>query len=117
MEPARIIEELCRRYRVSPKWGGKLLPLVERAQVVAPEAASRILDLVERSFAEEARRAREEEARRGADDADHRVLRAVAPILHDWSPPRWLRKWQGGESGSGDAPGTEDPSGGAAPSS
>lgn len=89
MDPSAHIEELCRRHGVSPAFGKKLLPLVRRSGEVAPDAGRRILDLVERSFVEEARRTREEERRRR--ESDLRALSAVAGILHDWCPPGWLQ--------------------------
>ena len=94
MDASSIIDELCRRFGVSPKFGNRLRPLIERAQVVPAESSRRIMDLVERSFAEEARRAREEEAERRANgQRERRVLSAVAAILHGWDPPEWLRDW------------------------
>lgn len=94
MDPSQIIQELCQRYRVSPKWGNRLRPLIERSLVVPPEAGARILDLVERSFAEEARRARQEEAqKRSRANQDRSALSAVAGILHGWEPPEWLGHW------------------------
>lgn len=109
MDPSAIIDELCRRYGVSPKFGNRLRPLIERAQVVPAESGARIMDMVERSFAEEARRAREEETeKRENAHRERRVLSAVASILHGWDPPDWLRNWgerpsppeEGGERGS-----------------
>jgi len=90
MDPSAIIGELCRRHGVSPSFGNRLRPLIERAQVVAPGARERIMDLVERSFAEEARRVAREKAERA--EQDRRMLSAVASILHAWEPPRWLRE-------------------------
>ena len=95
LDPSAIIDELCRRYGVSPKFGNRLRPLIERAQVVPAESGARIMDMVERSFAEEARRVREEEAqKRGTAQHERRVLSAVAAILHGWDPPEWLRQWR-----------------------
>ena len=65
--------------------------LFQRAQVVAPDARERIMDLVERSFAEEARRASKEREDREA--RDWRMLTSVASILHEWDPPTWLEAW------------------------
>jgi hypothetical protein len=94
LDPSAIIDELCRRYGVSPKFGNRLRPLIERAQVVPAESSARIMDLVERSFAEEARRAREEESEKRANaQRERRMLSAVAAILHGWDPPEWLRGW------------------------
>ncbi len=108
MDPSAIIAELCRRHGVSPAFGNRLRPLIERAQVVPPEASARIMDLIERSFAEEARRAREEEQKKREQEVrDVRVLSAVASILHAWEPPDWLRRWTEppAEGGSGQAAG------------
>ena len=94
MDPSVILRELCQRYGVSPAFGNKLRPLLERAQVVEPDAKLRIMDLIERSFAEEARRAAEERRQKqDKDSQDLRVLSAVAAILHDWEPPDWLKNW------------------------
>lgn len=115
MDPTQIIQELCKRYRVSLKWGNRLRPLIERSQAVPPEASARILDLVERSFAEEARRARQEEARKRRNAAqnaaqDGLALSAVAGILHGWEPPEWLGQWDP-EGAGGPSPEARDDAG------
>lgn len=91
MSPEEIIESLSRRYGVSTGFGQRLRHLIQRAIESGPEARKRILDLVERSFAHEAvlKQARET----GTPAEQKRALSAVAPILHDWTPPEWLRRW------------------------
>ncbi len=92
MDPTQIILDLCARFRVSSDFGLRLRPLVERAQKSEPDAKARIMDLVHRSFEEEARR----EARRPSrvlPRQEMRILSTVAGILHSWAPPHWLEQW------------------------
>jgi hypothetical protein len=91
VSPEEIIESLSRRYGVSTGFGLRLRHLIQRALESGPEARKRILDLVERSFAHEAvlKQAREV----GTPEEQMRALNAVAPVLHDWSPPEWLKRW------------------------
>ena len=93
MEARRIIAELCKRFGVSHEFGRRLLPLVERASRSEPDKRRRILEMIERSFAEEARRI----AFQGPatlPPEELRVLSTVARVLHDWNPPRWLHYWE-----------------------
>jgi hypothetical protein len=92
MEPVQIIRDLCRQYGVSEEFGRRLIPLLERARSAAPEMRQRILDLVRRSFVEEARRARDRREL-ALPEPELRVLRTVASILHGWNPPTWLEHW------------------------
>ncbi|MEW6072065.1 MAG: hypothetical protein AB1726_05630 [Planctomycetota bacterium] len=101
MDPRRTIEELCRQYGVPAAFGQRLLPLVERAAQSPPEKRDRLLQMVIRSFAEEARRRTEDrETRvrrarflRGLSPGERRMLKTVAAVLHHWSPPPWLEGW------------------------
>jgi len=99
MDPTQLIEDLCRRHRVPRAFGDRLRPLLRRAQCVEPDARQRILDLVVRSFEEEARRQRHAEGfgERLAElpELDQRAIHSVASVLHGWAPPRWLLGWGG----------------------
>ena len=93
MNARRIIAELCKRFGVSQEFGRRLLPLVERATRSNPEKRQRILEMIERSFAEEARRKAAQGPANLAPE-ERRVLCTVARVLHDWNPPRWLHYWE-----------------------
>ena len=84
---------MCSRYRVSLDFGRRLQPLVEKAALSRPEKQRLLLEMVERSFAEEGRRA-ERERRGGNPDDDWRALTSVASILHGWNPPTWFDRWE-----------------------
>lgn len=94
MDAPELLQDLCRRYGVPEPFGAKLRPLVERALKSPPQARKRILDMVERSFAQEAIRLEERDVERARVDqlskADRDVLKTVADILHGWKPPGWL---------------------------
>ncbi len=92
MEARRFIAKLCTRFRVSLDFGRRLQPLVEKAVQAEPEKKRLLLELVERSFAEEARRAEieEQDGARG----DWRALSTVAGVLHGWQPPTWFERWE-----------------------
>ncbi len=95
MDPSRIIADLCQRFGVSQDFGRRLKPLVERAARSEPEKRRRMLELVERSFAEEARRADEQRvAELTLAPEERRVLTTIARALHHWQPPRWLDDWE-----------------------
>ena len=91
MESSRIIAELCARYGVSLAFGRKLQPLVELACKSEARKQSLLLEMVERSFAEESKRIAREKAG-GAPD-DWHVLSSVARLLHGWNPPSWFERW------------------------
>jgi len=97
MNPREYIKDLCRRYGVSSEFGFRLQPLVERAGRAEPAKRERLLDLVVRSFQQEANRKEEDQASPGPRAvltmADRKALATVASILHQWSPPRWLDSW------------------------
>ena len=103
MNPRRYIEDLCARYGVSPDFGQRLRPLVERAEQCDPEKRDRLLDLVARSFEQEARRAREKALPKSPVQAlsptERKTLSTVASILHQWNPPGWLDTWGEGKKG------------------
>lgn len=86
MDVRRFIARLCARFRVSRDFGRRLQPLVQRAVESPPEKRRLLLQLVERSFAEEARRA----LRELGGERDRRALVSVARLLHGWTPPAWL---------------------------
>jgi hypothetical protein len=92
VDARRFIAMLCARFRVSRDFGRRLQPLVEKAVRAEPEKRRLLLELVERSFAEEARRAELERADCASDD--RRALRAVASVLHGWQPPAWFERWE-----------------------
>ncbi len=93
MDARAIIAELCRRFRVSAEFGRRLRPLVERAALAEPGKQRLILELVERSFAEEARRSAALRASVLSAE-DLRCLSTVASVLHSWKPPGWLERWE-----------------------
>jgi hypothetical protein len=92
VDARRFIARLCTRFRVSLDFGRRLQPLVEKAARSEPEKRRLLLELVERSFAEEASRA-ESERRKGAPE-DWRALSTVASVLHGWEPPAWFERWE-----------------------
>lgn len=108
MTPNEKIDDLCARHDVSASFGRRLLPLVRRAMDSHDEKRERLLDLVERSFVEEALRKRT--ARKAKRDQpllgerDRELLRTVAGILHPWEPPGWMAQWRRMRRGAG--PGT-----------
>jgi hypothetical protein len=88
VDAPRFIAQLCSRYRVSLDFGRRLQPLVEMAAKAEPRKQRLLLEMVERSFAEEGRRlARERESGPGSD---WRALLGVARVLHGWNPPSWF---------------------------
>lgn len=93
MDASEHLSELCARYGVPEPFAKKLRPLVDRALKSPPQARKRILDMVERSFAQESIRIEEhsiERARvRQLSTEDRAILKTVAEILHNWSPPGW----------------------------
>jgi hypothetical protein len=91
VEARRLIAQLCTRFHVSIDFGRRLQPLVEKAVGSDPEKRRLLLELVERSFAEEARRA--ETLAHDDPEADLRALAAVAGVLHGWTPPAWFERW------------------------
>lgn len=88
MDVPRLIAQLCNRFRVSLDFGRRLQPLVEMAARSDPRKQRLLLELVERSFAEEGRRA--ERDRLNDPEEDDRILCMVARVLHAWNPPRWF---------------------------
>jgi hypothetical protein len=94
-----IIADLCRRFGVSLEFGKRLRPLVERATRSDPQKRRLILEMIERSFAEEARRADEERTSEALTPEESRVLSTVARVLHGWKPPAWLDERDPGQPG------------------
>ena len=113
MDPTQIIEELCRRHRVPRSFGERLRPLIVRAATREPDARQRIMDMIERSFIQEAERERmratqrtrrkvskrrePNEARKASGTVEERMLGTVAAILHGWDPPEWIERFGRGE--------------------
>ena len=95
MDAFHIIDKLCERYGVSLEFGRRIQPLVERAGRVRPDLKVRILEMVERSFVEEARRQKERSPMKNLDPGDRKVLITVAAVLHGWKPPFWLTPKKG----------------------
>ncbi len=95
MEARRLIAQLCTRFRVSLDFGRRLQPLVEKAVAAEPEKRRLLLELVERSFAEEARRIGDEvrTGEPGFTARDRQSLSTVASVLHGWNPPSWFERW------------------------
>ena len=92
MDPRRYISKMCSRFRVSLDFGRRLQPLVEKAARSEPSKRRLLLEMVERSFAEEGRRAHIE--RTGCTPEDWRLLVGVASVLHGWNPPEWFDRWE-----------------------
>jgi hypothetical protein len=94
MDARRLIAQMCSRFRVSIDFGRRLQPLVEKALAAADTKKRQgLLDLVERSFAEEGRRL-EFERRGGSSPEEWRALQSVARMLHAWNPPGWFERWE-----------------------
>src|SRR5262245_23949064 len=93
LDARRFIARLCSRYQVSLDFGRRLEPLVEKAAQSSPEEQRLLPEMVERSFAEEGRRA-ERERRRGNTADDWQALTTVAGLLHGWNPPSWFDRWE-----------------------
>ena len=68
LDPPRFIAQLCSRFRVSLDFGRRLQPLVVRAMQSEPEKRRLLLEMIERSFAEESRRAALERKAGSPDD-------------------------------------------------
>jgi hypothetical protein len=83
-----MIERLCSRFHVSSDFGRLLLPLVQRALRSTPDKRRLILEMVERSFVEEARQVALSHGLSNA--SEWWCLTAVARLLHDWELPVWL---------------------------
>lgn len=102
MEFPHTIADLCRKYGVSTEFGNRLRPLFERARESQPEKQRRLLEIIERSFAEEARRNKARMKPQDLAPEEFGLVRAVARALHAWDPPLWLRLWQEAQRRSGD---------------
>lgn len=102
VDPRRFIAQLCTRFGVSLDFGRRLQPLVEMAAQANPRKQRLLLEMVERSFAEEGRRA--ERDRESGPVDDWKSLLLVARTLHGWEPPNWF-DW----SQDGRAPGSPSP--------
>jgi len=95
MDVNQTIEELCATYGVPRAFGERVRPLIERAFEVPPPKRDRLLQLVERSFAEEARLSpRTPPMKSRLTPQEISTLKTVAGILHGWSPPVWLSVWE-----------------------
>lgn len=88
MDARRFIAQLCSRFHVSLDFGRRLQPLVEMAARAGPRKQRLLLEMVERSFAEEGRRA--ERNRKGSPIDDWKALALLARELHGWNPPSWF---------------------------
>ncbi len=94
MEAERLIEELCLRFGICREFGDRLKPLVEIAVAASKEKRERLLGVVERSFAEEARRRSATLSPSDLPPQEWSLLKAIASVLHGWEPPLWLRLWE-----------------------
>ena len=90
-DPAKKIDELCRKHGVPKEFGARLRPLLERAHDASPEKRQRLVELVERSFEEEGRRVRRLLAPADLAPEDFALIKTLAAVLHAWHPPMWLR--------------------------
>jgi hypothetical protein len=97
MSPQERIKDLCQRYDVSASFGDRMLPLALRAEQVRPELRRRMHAFLERSFVAqaeiEAAEALAGAAKRPPTTDERKALGAVAGVLHQWEPPRWLDRW------------------------
>ncbi len=94
MDVPQTLFDLCLTYRVSSAFGDRLRPLLERAAQSPPEKQQRLLELVERSFAEESVRTKRTPWKRGLTALERKSLLTVAQTLHDWKSPTWLKVWE-----------------------
>jgi hypothetical protein len=93
VDARRLIARLTSRYQVSLDFGRRLEPLVVKALQSGPEKRRLLLEMVERSFEEEGRRALRER-RGGNSEDDWQALVTVAGLLHGWNPPSWFERWE-----------------------
>jgi hypothetical protein len=84
MDPNRRLRKLCRRYGLPPDEAAELLPLLQRARESRPEVRRWLETVVEAALATRAMKGRANEE--AVDEADRRVLLAVAGLLHRWEP-------------------------------
>ena len=84
MTPKTLLHAMCKRHGLSVENGQSLLPLVQKALRSPTELRNRILFLVDGSLAERARGIESEQGLLNQLDDD--VLKAVARVMHTWSP-------------------------------
>ncbi len=89
-----LLETLAQRYGLGPDFALRLAPLIHRARVATPDVRRRLLELVENSFAREARRLAEVKKRR--ESAEDEALLRVTRLLDAWTPPAWFEAWNRG---------------------
>ena len=85
-DPARKLAQLCRRHGLPDGAGARFLPLLNRAAGARRDLRERVLEFVGRQLkllAEE--RAAE---RQRASLRNEACLKALAPLLHTWSPEK-----------------------------
>ena len=90
VDARRYVAGLCRRFHVSLAFGRRLEPLVELAARTEPHKRRLLLEVIERSFAEESRRFARDRASTPAEY--RRALELVARVLHGWDPPAWMER-------------------------
>ncbi len=85
-DPALKLAQLCRRHGLPDGAGARFLPMLERAANARPDQRDRLLGFVGRQLklmAEERAAERQRAAIR-----NEACLRALAPLLHTWSPEK-----------------------------
>jgi len=107
MNTFESLEQIRQRHGLSHAFAERFLPLLERAQRAEPDVRNRIIELVESSFAREAKRGlaatssavhRSARAPVSPSPAEVAALELVAKVLHSWQPPSWMLEW--GERGN-----------------
>lgn len=78
MDPELTLQSLCRRHRVPVEAARPLLVLLRRAARASPEVRKNLLAVVETTLA------RESAERAEREQADQRMLIALATALHSW---------------------------------
>ena len=84
MTPETLLHAMCKRHGLSVENGRSLLPLVRKALSSPMELRNRILYLVDGSLAERAKGIETENSLWTQLDDD--VLKAVARVMHSWTP-------------------------------
>jgi hypothetical protein len=87
LDPERVLRQRCVRHRVPAEAGARLLPLVRRRSAGEARRARRLLRIVDAVLAADAERiSRRKPAPSGAPRAGREVdgRHAVAALLHRW---------------------------------
>ncbi len=85
-DPKLKLAQLCRRHGLPDGAGARFLPMLERAAAARPDLRERVLAFVGRQLklmTEERAAERQRAAMR-----NEACLKALAPLLHAWSPEK-----------------------------